>query len=157
MAYEPTEWNCGDALTADKLNKMERGIGDMNGEYTPNEWSCGDTITAEKLNHMEQGIANGGGGECDFSTAEVTIVTGNEMVYYITMASVVDDESLGKFLEAVHGISGDSTIYITMPLYGGQALVYLDELYTITTSGDATYDADASMIIVTGDCTITIS
>ena len=30
--------------------------------YEPKEWQCGDTITAEDLNRMEQGIAQGGGG-----------------------------------------------------------------------------------------------
>lgn len=26
MAYEPTEWTCGDVITAEKLNKIENGI-----------------------------------------------------------------------------------------------------------------------------------
>lgn len=33
--------------------------------YEKQEWNCGDTITAEKMNHIEDGIANasqGGGG-----------------------------------------------------------------------------------------------
>lgn len=30
--------------------------------YDKNVWNCGDEITAEKLNHMEDGIANAGGG-----------------------------------------------------------------------------------------------
>lgn len=30
--------------------------------YTPTEWNCGDTITAEKMNKIEQGIADSGGG-----------------------------------------------------------------------------------------------
>lgn len=29
--------------------------------YTKQTWECGDVITAEKLNHMEDGIANSGG------------------------------------------------------------------------------------------------
>ena len=29
--------------------------------YTPTNWQKGDVITAEKLNKMEQGIAQGGG------------------------------------------------------------------------------------------------
>lgn len=33
--------------------------------YTPTNWSCGDTITAEKLNKLENGLAEccGGGSE----------------------------------------------------------------------------------------------
>ena len=29
--------------------------------YTKQTWQCGDSITADKLNHMEDGIASGGG------------------------------------------------------------------------------------------------
>lgn len=28
MAYTPTEWETGDVITAEKLNKIEAGIGD---------------------------------------------------------------------------------------------------------------------------------
>lgn len=30
--------------------------------YEPTEWKCGDTITAEKLNKLEEAVANAGGG-----------------------------------------------------------------------------------------------
>ena len=30
--------------------------------YTPKEWQCGDTITAEELNRMEEGISSASGG-----------------------------------------------------------------------------------------------
>lgn len=30
--------------------------------YEKQTWQCGDTISAEKLNHMEDGIADAGGG-----------------------------------------------------------------------------------------------
>lgn len=30
--------------------------------YTPTNWQTGDTITAEKLNKLENGVASGGGG-----------------------------------------------------------------------------------------------
>ena len=29
--------------------------------YTPTNWKCGDTITADKMNHIEEGIENAGG------------------------------------------------------------------------------------------------
>ena len=29
--------------------------------YTPTNWQTGDTITAEKLNKLENGVASGGG------------------------------------------------------------------------------------------------
>lgn len=30
--------------------------------YERHEWQCGESITAEKLNHMEEGIADAGSG-----------------------------------------------------------------------------------------------
>ena len=60
MSYEPTEWNCGETITAEKMNKLERGVAEVS-EYVPNEWQCGDVITAEKLNRLEQAVADCGG------------------------------------------------------------------------------------------------
>ena len=62
MAYEPTEWACGDVVTAEKMNKIERGVSEIMSEYVPTEWACGDTITAEKLNKLENGLAECCGG-----------------------------------------------------------------------------------------------
>lgn len=31
MAYEPTTWNCGDTITAEKLNKLENGLAECCG------------------------------------------------------------------------------------------------------------------------------
>lgn len=33
-AYEPTEWACGDTITAEKLNKAETRIGFVGGGYS---------------------------------------------------------------------------------------------------------------------------
>lgn len=37
MAYTPTEWECGDTITATKMNKIEQGIADASsgGESEP--------------------------------------------------------------------------------------------------------------------------
>ena len=34
MAYEPTTWNCGDTITAEKLNKLENGLAECCGGGT---------------------------------------------------------------------------------------------------------------------------
>lgn len=34
MAYTPTEWNCGDTITAEKLNKLENGLAECCGGGT---------------------------------------------------------------------------------------------------------------------------
>lgn len=35
MAYTKQTWNCGDEITADKLNHMENGIAQSGGVLTP--------------------------------------------------------------------------------------------------------------------------
>ena len=49
--------------------------------YTPKQWQCGDTISAEELNRMEQGIveAGQGGGDCGYecTESETTIFDGS--------------------------------------------------------------------------------
>lgn len=37
MAYEPTNWQNGDIITAEKLNKMENGIGNLIIEWIDDE------------------------------------------------------------------------------------------------------------------------
>ena len=148
MAYTPNEWACGDTLTAEKLNNIERGISEMNDEYVPTEWQCGDTITAEKLNKIEQGIASGGGSS-DFSTATVTVTApgGN---YYIP--NVVDGEY--SFLSAFVSFGTQGTQNFTVPLYKGVVGVLFDNN---TIEGSGNVEIHGEVAIITGDCTITIS
>lgn len=52
--------------------------------YEKQTWECGETITAEKLNHIEDGIANassGGGAEPVFINAVRMVKTNNKAVY----------------------------------------------------------------------------
>ena len=152
MTYTPTEWNCGDALTAEKMNKIERGVSDMNGEYTPNEWSCGDTITAEKLNHIEQGIADSGGSS-DFSTAEVTVSNQDGVMFLLS--TVTDDGREGaSFSFPLVDVSYGT---VQAVLYKGTAYgLILVESINVTTTGAAEYNESDGILIITGDCTITI-
>lgn len=167
MAYEPNEWSCGDTVTAEKLNAMERGISDMNADYVPTEWVCGDVITAEKLNHMEQGIANGceGGGSSDFSTAEVTVnisrgtpsfsgvfilSTGEpSQPYYMTYGN--QNLNDGDVIQAVM-YDGEGTMDIELSGGGGTPL-------SVSGAGDVEIEMDEgyAYAYITGDCTITIS
>lgn len=155
MSYEPTTWQCGDVITADALNKMERGIQDNMSDYVPTEWHCGDTITAEKLNKMEEAIANcGGGGSSDFSTAEVTVV--NNLPYDVpatVLGAFIDNDALTRLTEFEHGTSTKECV-----LYKNLADVYPDveENENVSVSGNATID-EYNIVFITGDCTITIS
>lgn len=142
MAYTPNEWACGDTLTAEKLNNIERGISEMNGEYVPTEWQCGDTITAEKLNKIEQGIASGGGSS-DFSTAKLTY-SGDATIYISRI-----------YNNAVTPIIAEAGTYDVV-LYNGVAYGELEQvLGNVSVDGAIEYDDDA--VTITGDCTITIS
>lgn len=164
MAYTPTEWACSDIVTAEKLNAMERGVADMNTEYVPNEWKCGDVVSAEKLNHIEQGIANGCGGSSDFSTARVTIVnnhSGQPNVDAIGLPVCVAEGGMSAIMAVTSGINTGASVQLNVPLYQGNCFwmtAYFDSYYrnmTFTASGDASIIGAG--ILITGDCTITIS
>lgn len=58
MAYEPTDWICGEDITADALNKLERGVAEVLDGYVPTVWSDDDIITADRMNKLEQGVAD---------------------------------------------------------------------------------------------------
>lgn len=99
MAYEPTEWVCGDTVTADKLNKLERGIQEIMSDYVPTNWQCGDVITAEKLNKLEQAVANAGGGSW-------------QTVFEGSVTTVAEDESFTGEIVGLNSLTAN-TIKVT--------------------------------------------
>ena len=48
--------------------------------YEKQTWECGDVISAEKMNHMEDGIANAGGGDAGYECSEKPTEIINEEV-----------------------------------------------------------------------------
>lgn len=48
--------------------------------YVKQNWECGETITADKLNHMEDGIAAGGDCDCGFECTETVTTLTEESV-----------------------------------------------------------------------------
>ena len=153
MAYEPKTWVCGEKITAEKLNAIERGVADMNTEYVPTEWACGDTITAEKLNHMEQGIANGGG-ECDFSTARVTVICEDgTLIFPAGIPHIVNDELVVDSFSVTPG----NDVTMIAPLYKGKLVIPQSLFPNATTVPTVTGDIDINFntgITITGDGTI---
>lgn len=165
MAYTPTEWECGDTVTAEKLNALERGIAEMNAEYVPNEWACGDVITAERLNHMEQGIAEGCGGSSDFSIAEVTVVNNSQMEAYavgncpaVFEANEIGEGSPATVYYTLPTVPAEATVVFHVPLYKGTC-VWGNSPFGETTTHSVSGNIDTSMgmYLITGDGTITIS
>lgn len=74
--------------------------------YTPTEWETGQTITAEKLNKLEQGVADAGGGGIDALvvtfTATVDDVTGeiSSISSNKTVSEIVSAVESGIFVVA---------------------------------------------------------
>ena len=123
MAYTPSEWSCGDIVTADKLNNIERGIAEVNSEYVPTSWQCGDLITAEAMNKIEQGIANADGGGCTWvELTDETITTaagqlGNQGTF--SYAQLVDAETIRVTFDGTQYECSRIDMSSTMYAYGG--------------------------------------
>lgn len=150
-------WSSGDIVTAANLSSIERGVSAVAEEYTPTIWANGNTVTAAALNNIEQGITNAGGGSSDFSTATVTLVNNTDGYAvlefpkvaslpsgtYTTASSPDGDPHATE--EVVIALAEDGCVVLPVGITGN-----------IAVSGDATI-GDRGMIIITGDCTITIS
>ena len=159
MAYEATEWMCGDTVTAEKLNKLERGVQDIMSDYVPTVWECGDVITAEKLNKLEQAVASGGGSS-DLSTAEVTVVNSTENLGIdLVLPVCAEENAMGQGFPACltpfNSVSV-GTYNASVPMYKGTALgIIMTSDVNVSTEGAVTFNN--GRLIITGDCTITIS
>ena len=135
MSYEPITWDCGDVITAEKLNNMERGISEVNENYVPTEWQCGDIFTAERLNKMEQGIANASGGET--ITVEPLSVTANDTytapsgsAYSPVTVNVESDFSTAEVQITIQHSASGTVVFEGLPyIYNNQVL------YTNPTNG----------------------
>jgi len=151
MSYTPQTWANGDIITATKLNNIESGVQSVSNSYTPTTWVNGDIITATKLNNIEQGIANAGGGSSDFSTATVTINPNNRGA-----------ELYGAYIDGNDAFTSDVLVQradmtLTAVMYKGAMYGAIDTDRQVSVSGSITYDSEYGDIIITGDCTITLS
>lgn len=112
---------------------------------------------------LEQLESGGGGGESDFTTAEVTFVLpeGTEEVDSFAFIQTVD-EGEGEPASVFVGIAPITTnAKRNVPLYKGLTAIMLsgfaDSGYTIgSVSGDAEYNNITGILMITGDCTITL-
>lgn len=113
--------------------------------------STDGVIGSVKVNGQEYG----GGGSSDFSTAEVTVVNSTAMPLGIEIINIDGEEN-----KLVSGqiVNRNTTKSVNAVLYDGSQYYDVYEISgTITVSGNAEYDAENSIITITGDCTITIS
>lgn len=97
----------------------------------------------------------GGGGSSDFSTAKITIASGlTRWVMAFSLPIIV--EELDDLIGNLEISKEEYSAPLSVVLYKGQCTgaVYTED-GTISVSGNATFDGEE--IIITGDCTITIS
>ena len=93
----------------------------------------------------------GGGGSSDFSTATMTVTGGTPVIY---MATIIDMAEYG--VVGSYPTNTELSSPYTIILYKGKAYVSIDATIA-SISGDASVDQITGMLVVTGDCTITIS
>ena len=103
----------------------------------------------------------GGGGSSDFTTATVTIAnnTNKIIICYCPSLFEVDEYDTGfpaLIANAEQDAYSMSSEIFSAPLYKGSCLLRFDDEVTATITGSAT-QMNSMEIIVTGDCTITIS
>lgn len=162
-------WSSGDIVTAANLSSIERGVSAVTEEYTPTTWANGNTVTAAALNNIEQGIANAGDGSSDFSTATVTLINGtssNRCVLIPRTSEAFLPFEPYSFVSCFVSLLPSGTTEVTAVLYKGSCKIKEgasgDQLNAVpvattfaVTSGSA--ELVTGGVIITGDCTITIS
>ena len=136
----------------DLLNDKVYGIGSGvsgNIEITEN---------GENINVAPYATAtvNVSGGTSDFTTAEVTVTSGEGTTNTLALPIIVDSEYYSICTVANNDIG--TTIY-TVPLYKGEAdaLIISVSPPTVAVTGSAEYVSADGYIAITGDCTITLS
>lgn len=160
-------WSSGDIVTAANLNSIERGVSAVAGEYTPTTWTNGNTVTAAALNNIEQGIANAGSGSSDFSTASVGISFAGDDVF-LAFSGQTYKEELGVMSVDALLLDSQTGEYLIdkefdNPTTATVSIVMIKPSFTMSFFGDVAVTGNASVIsedgaiLITGDCTITIS
>ena len=103
---------------------------------------------------LAQYVSGGGGG--DFTTATVTLnrAEGFAAAMRLQCACVASEQ--GATTSSAY--SEDTSYEFTAVLYKGKALAYPpDDYVALSITGDATYDSDLEIYVITGDCTFTFA
>lgn len=108
-------------------------------------------------NGFVSAVNNISGGSSDLTTAVMTVV-GNVGNLELYGPFFYNDEEFPNYSQS-YGIAyaSDEPLYVVM--YKGKAEIHIKNgaEYTVSCTGDATYDELSFVITMTGDCTVTIS
>lgn len=96
MSYQPTEWKTGDIITAEKLNNIERGIGESGGgeafiinltqDFSSLNGFSADKTYAEVVAAVDQGI---------IPVVKYSVLNDTTYYYYYTLSSMGHDDVEG--------------------------------------------------------------
>lgn len=108
-------------------------------------------VESVKINGEDSG---GGGGESDFSTAEVSVVinTEDEFISNLMMVIILEENRMQTAFALNQGT-------FTVPLFKGSLYTVYAGLNPakLTVTGDAEYDSEHGDLTITGNCTITLN
>lgn len=126
-------------------------------EKTITENGTYDAITdgANGYSKVNVNVEGGGGGESDFSTAEVTLINGGSAMGIGLYLCVVDDVNNCTATTA-RLIDGTSKTFNAI-LYNGEAYASLYDSTSVDSYDGNIETSGKNGYVITGDCTITIS
>lgn len=110
---------------------------------------------------LAQYAHGGGGGGGDLTIAQVTITYDHEDTASVGISLPVAEEAYPPIIPEASSSTSDIDFTPDFPvpvvLYKGKCTTGYFGTGTVTTSGNATYTSENNKIIITGDCSITIS
>lgn len=131
------------------FNMPEEGLSN-GGQFEIKELTATENGEYKKDGEVYNKVTvNVSGGASDFTTAEVEFtVTGGEAAQIAFVC--IDNNSVVTDGAVVTGT-------FTLPLYKGHLNMSLLQQATVTITGSATYNEDDGVIIITGNCAITLA
>ena len=148
MAYEPTVWNCGDTITADKMNKLEQGLAECCGGGDAG-YSCTEsyeTVYDGNLSFVnaDTGYAVGNFESSDILDTETIKVTFDGIDYECARREAM----LNDIATNVYGADVDfDTMTIDWSEYPFVITSYDSPTNTIAVETEGTYDVTIQILI----------
>ena len=117
----------------------------------------GEGIDVAQYATADVSVSGGGGGDLTTATVTLNRAEGFLSSLNIQCACITNDAGM---LDSTNSTvySEESSVEFTAVLYKGKAIAYpTSEGVALSITGDATYDSDLEVYIITGDCTFTFA